>query len=78
MEDERVVLKITVADLQEKIGGRLGRKLTDEEILYLEPKMLDCVSWREAYHILLFKDFKIDENSDFFKRIKKMKNNEKQ
>ena len=62
MEDDRIIYKITVADLQEEVGGRMGRKLTDEEILYLEKELPDCVSYgRSAFHALLWKDIKLDE-----------------
>ena len=74
MENDRIVYKITVADIQEEIGGRMGRKLTDEEILYLEKEMPDYVSWgRDAYHALLFKDLKIEENNEFLQKLRKNK-----
>ena len=63
MEDDRIIYKITVADLQEEVGGRRGRKLTDEEILYLEKELPDCVSYgRSAYHALLWRNAKIEDN----------------
>ena len=56
MEADRIIYKITVADLQEEIGGRMGRELTDEEILYLEKELPDCVSYgRSAFLMLLLK-----------------------
>ena len=45
MEDDRIIYKITVADLQEGMSGHLGRRLTDEEVLFLEKELPDCVSW---------------------------------
>jgi hypothetical protein len=63
MEDDRIVFKITVADLQEEVGERRGRKLTDEEILYLEKELPNCVSYgRSAYLALLWKNEKIKED----------------
>jgi len=74
MEEDRIIYKITVADIQKEIGGRMGRELTDEEILYLEKEMPDYVSWgRDTYHALLFKDFKFDESkiSELIEKRKK-------
>ena len=76
MEKDKIVYKITVADLQEEVGGRMGRELTDEEILYLEKEMPNCISYgRSVFHALLWKDAKIDENSisRLLERMKKPK-----
>jgi hypothetical protein len=70
MDENRIVFKITVADLQEEVGERRGRKLTEEEILYLEKELPNCVSYgRSAYLALLWKNEKIKE--DEMKEIKR-------
>jgi len=70
MENNRIIYKITVADLQEEVGERRGRNLTDEEILYLEKELPNCVSYgRSAYLALLWKDEKLNENSRTIKTI---------